>query len=138
MQSENCKLSTASSYILSILRIVASSLFILHGTGKLFHFPLLPGLENVALFSLVGAAAIMEMVGGTLLLLGLFTRPVAFVLSGEMAFAYFIGHAPAGIFPHLNGGEPAILYCFLYLYMAAAGGGRWSLDVIRSRLAHRA
>ena len=84
-------------------------------------------------FSLLWFAAVIETVGGVLLLLGLFTRPVAFVLAGEMAFAYFIGHAPRNFFPALNGGDAAILYCFVFLYRAAAGGGVWSLDHTRER-----
>ncbi|MNR49982.1 hypothetical protein D3C85_1694390 [compost metagenome] len=80
----------------------------------------------MSLFSLIGFAGVLEVVGGMLLLLGLFTRPVAFILSGEMAFAYFIGHAPKGLFPLLHGGEPAALFCFIFLYLAAAGGGPWS------------
>jgi putative oxidoreductase len=79
--------------------------------------------DNLQLFSLIGVAGMIELVGGTLLVLGLFTRPVAFILAGEMAFAYFMGHAPRGFFPLTNGGEPAVLFCFIFLYLAAAGGG---------------
>jgi putative oxidoreductase len=118
--------------VLSILRIVAALIFMEHGTQKLFGFPPLdrPAPE---LLSLSGVAGVLELVGGALLVLGLFTRPVAFILSGEMAFAYWIAHAPQSFFPVLNGGDAAILYCFVFLYMAFAGGGAWSLDNLRER-----
>ena len=89
--------------------------------------------DKLQLFSLVGVAGILELVGGVLLLLGLFTRPVAFVLCGEMAFAYFIGHAPKGFWPATNGGGMAILYCWLFLYIAAQGPGAWALDNLRRK-----
>jgi putative oxidoreductase len=113
--------------MLSILRIVAALIFMEHGTQKLLGFPPLdrPAPE---LLSLSGVAGVLELVGGALLVLGLFTRPVAFILSGEMAFAYWIAHAPQSFFPVLNGGDAAILYCFVFLYLAVAGGGAWSLD----------
>jgi putative oxidoreductase len=114
--------------LLSILRIVTAFLFLQHGTAKLFGFPHVAFFDELSLFSLIGFAGLLEVVGGLLLVLGLFTRPVAFILSGEMAFAYFIGHAPKGLIPLLNGGEPAILFCFIFLYLAAAGGGAWSFD----------
>jgi len=98
-----------------------------HGLQKLFDFPAPPGFP-VELMSLIGLAAILEVVGGVLMLIGLFTRPVAFILSGQMAFAYFIAHAPEGFWPILNGGELAALYCFVFLYLAFAGGGAWSVD----------
>lgn len=118
----------------SILRIVAAFLFIQYGTMKLFAFPgpLMPGGGTVPPFSLVGVAGILECVGGTLLLLGLFTRPVAFLLSGEMAVAYFHGHAPKGFWPVLTHGDPAVLFCFIWLYLSAAGPGPWSLDAWRT------
>jgi putative oxidoreductase len=119
--------------VLSILRIVAALIFMEHGTQKLFGFPPTdrPGPE---LFSLIGLAGVLEFVGGALLVLGLFTRPVAFVLSGEMAVAYWMAHAPDSFFPALNGGDAAILYCFVFLYLVFAGGGAWSLDnAIRSK-----
>ncbi len=121
--------------LLSVLRIVAALIFLEHGTQKLFGFPpRMGGVETgPALFSLLWFAAVIEIAGGVLLLLGLFTRPVAFLLSGEMAFAYWISHAPRNFFPALNGGDAAILYCFVFLYMAAAGGGEWSLDRSRER-----
>jgi putative oxidoreductase len=119
--------------VLSILRIVAALIFMEHGTQKLFGFPPTdrPGPE---LFSLIGLAGVLEFVGGALLVLGLFTRPVALVLSGEMAVAYWMAHAPDSFFPALNGGDAAILYCFVFLYLVFAGGGAWSLDnAIRSK-----
>ncbi|MFZ6049252.1 DoxX family protein [Pseudomonas sp. CR3202] len=114
--------------LLSVLRIITAFLFLQHGTSKLFGFPHVAFFDELSLFSLIGFAGLLEVVGGLLLVIGLFTRPVAFILSGEMAFAYFIGHAPKGIIPLLNGGEPAILFCFVFLYLAAAGGGAWSFD----------
>lgn len=121
-----------SPRLLSLLRIVAAFLFIAHGTQKLFGMPAPPPMV-IPLMSQAGLAGVLETFGGTLLLLGLFTRPVAFVLAGEMAVAYFQGHAPRGSWPLLNGGELAVLYCFIYLYLAATGGGPWSLDAIRRR-----
>ena len=121
--------------LLSVLRIVAALIFLEHGTQKLFGFPPTASGTGPAMFSLLWFAAILELVGGIMLLIGLLTRPVAFVLSGEMAFAYFIAHAPRNFFPALNGGDAAILYCFVFLYIAAAGGGVWSLDNARERSA---
>jgi putative oxidoreductase len=118
--------------VLSILRIVAALIFMEHGTQKLLSFP--PSdRPSPELFSLIGLAGLLELVGGALLVLGLFTRPVAFILSGEMAFAYWMAHAPQSFFPVLNGGDAAILYCFVFLYLAVAGGGDWSLDNLRKR-----
>jgi putative oxidoreductase len=119
--------------LLSVLRIVVAFLFMQIGTAKLFGFParVMPDGGLAPLFSLAGFAAFLEVFGGLFILLGLFTRPVAFVLSGEMAFAYFMGHAPNGLWPVLNGGSPAIFYCFVFLYLSAAGGGPWSLDAAR-------
>ena len=121
--------------LLSILRIVAAFLFIQFGTAKWFAFPaaIMPGGGTAPLGSLVWFASVIEAVGGGLLLLGLFTRPVAFIVAGEMAFAYFIGHAPNGFWPVLNQGHPAILFCFVWLYLSAAGAGPWSLDAMRQR-----
>ncbi len=116
--------------ILSVLRIVAALIFFEHGTQKLLGFP--PTPNPPAFLSLSWIAGALELVGGALLLVGLFTRPVAFVLSGEMAFAYWIAHAPRSPFPVLNGGDAAILYCFVFLYLAFAGGGPWSLDAMRA------
>jgi putative oxidoreductase len=119
--------------MLSILRIVAALIFMEHGTQKLLGFP--PSdRPSPELLSLIGLAGVLEFVGGILLVLGLFTRPVAFVLSGEMAFAYWMAHAPQSFFPVLNGGDAAILYCFVFLYLVFAGAGAWSLDnVLRER-----
>jgi putative oxidoreductase len=112
---------------LAILRIVAALIFMEHGTQKLLGFPPSDN-PGPALFSLLGLAGVLEVVGGILLLLGLFTRPVAFILSGQMAVAYWMAHAPQSFFPALNGGDAAILYCFVFLYLAVAGAGAWSLD----------
>ncbi len=117
--------------VLSILRIVAALIFMLHGTQKLLGFP--PSDHMPPIMSLFWIAGLLELVGGALLLIGLFTRPVAFLLSGEMAFAYFIGHAPQNLFPSLNGGDAAILYCFVFLYLVFAGPGPWSVDASRDR-----
>jgi putative oxidoreductase len=111
-------------YALSILRIVAALLFLEHGMSKVFGFPT-PGPHLQGLLIL---AAFLETVGGLLLLLGVYTRVVAFILSGEMAVAYFMAHAPRGFFPLVNGGQLAILFCFVFLYIAFAGGGSWSSD----------
>lgn len=113
---------------LAVLRVIAGLLFIEHGMQKLFAFPAAPPFPMPAAFALLWFAAVLEVLGGLLIVLGLFTRPVAFILSGEMAVAYFMAHAPRGFFPVLNGGEGAILYCFIFLYLAAAGPGAWSLD----------
>jgi putative oxidoreductase len=121
--------------IRSVFRIVLGLLFIEHGTAKLFHFPEVASFDGVLLFSLIGLSAVLELVGGVLLLLGLFTRATAFVLSGEMAVAYFMVHAPRGFFPLLNGGEAAVFYCFLFLYLSVVGGGTWSLDNARRQRA---
>jgi putative oxidoreductase len=114
----------------SVLRIVAAFMFVLAGTTKLFAFPagVPPNGGTVQLMSQIGLGATMEVFGGVLLLLGLFTRPVAFLLAGEMAVAYFQFHFPQGFWPTMNGGVPAVLYCFVWLYYATAGAGPWSLD----------
>lgn len=126
-------LDRAGPYLLSLLRVVAAALFIEHGTAKLFGVPAAPPGQIASAWSMLGAAAVLELVGGSLLLVGLLTRPVAFLLSGQMAFAYFIGHAPRGFFPAANGGDAAILFCFVFLYLAAVGGGPISLDAARDR-----
>jgi putative oxidoreductase len=119
--------------VLSILRIVSALIFMEHGTQKWLNFPPL-GRPAPELLSMSGFGGILELIGGSLLVLGLFTRPVAFLLSGEMAIAYWWSHAPRGVFPVLNGGDAAILYCFIFLYLACAGGGAWSLDrVLRKK-----
>lgn len=119
----------------SVLRIVAAFMFMLAGTMKLFAFPagMPPDGGTVPLVSQLGLAGIIETFGGGLLLLGLFTRPVAFLLSGEMAVAYFQVHFQKGFWPVVNGGVPAVLYCFLWLYFSAAGAGPWSLDAKRGK-----
>jgi len=122
-----------SPVLLSVLRIVAAFLFMQHGAQKLLGVPG-AGDHKVELVSLMGFAGGLELIGGGLLLLGLFTRPIAFLLAGEMAFAYFMAHAPQGFWPVLNQGEAAVLYCFVFLYLSAAGGGPWSLDrALRNR-----
>jgi putative oxidoreductase len=117
-----------------LLRIAAAYLYIQHGTAKLFHAPHVAMFDNLQLMSLIGVAAVLELVGGALLLIGLFTRPVAFILSGEMAVAYFMAHAPQGnvLMPMLNQGEGAVLYCFIFLFLAAAGAGAWGVDTMRA------
>jgi len=121
-------LQRLAPYALAVLRIVAALLFIEHGTQKLLGFPPLAGGNLPAAFTLPWTAGVLELFGGALLLLGLFTRPVAFVLSGQMAFGYFLAHAPRNFFPALNGGDAAILFCFLFLYLVFAGPGAFSLD----------
>ena len=124
-------LNTWRPRVLSLLRIVTGFLYVQHGTQKMFGFPA-PQHNPFELFSLLGVAGCLEVAGGILILVGLFTRPVAFLLSGEMAFAYFIAHAPRSFWPMLNGGELAVMWCFLFLYLAFAGGGQWSLDTLRA------
>ena len=114
--------------LLSLFRIMTALLFLEHGTAKLFHFPHVPMFDSVQVTSYFGIAGIIELVGGLLLAFGLFSEIVAFLLSGEMAVAYFTVHAPQGFFPIVNMGEGAILYCFAFLYLAAAGPGPWALD----------
>ena len=111
-------------------RIMVGLLLFQYGVTKLFKFPPVPAFEKVELMSLIGAAGTLELILGGMLILGLFTRPVAFILCGEMAFAYFIGHFPRGFFPLLNGGNAAILFCFACLYLTCAGGGPWSVDAM--------
>jgi putative oxidoreductase len=125
--------SRLAPHLLSVLRLVAAFLFIAHGTQKLLGFPVSAPRASFELFSIIGAAGLIETFGGLLMLLGLFTRPVAFILSGQMAAAYFMQHAPRGAWPILNGGELAVLYCFLWLYFVAAGPGPWSVDALRRR-----
>ncbi|QMT33562.1 DoxX family protein [Conchiformibius steedae DSM 2580] len=115
--------------LLALLRITTAYMFFLHGTAKLFAMPHIEMFDNMPMFSLMGAAGVLEVVGGILLMIGLFTRPVAFLLSGMMAVAYFMMHAAqAPLLPLMNGGEPAALFCFIFLYLSAAGAGAWALD----------
>jgi putative oxidoreductase len=120
---------------LSVLRFVAGFLFMQAGMMKLFAFPIgmPPDGGTANLYSELGVAGILEFVGGAMLMFGLFTRPVAFILSGEMAVAFWQFHAPNGFWPIANGGTDAIFYCFLFLYFSAAGGGPWGIDGLRKR-----
>lgn len=129
------KWPTLAPQLRSALRIVAAFMFTLSGTRKLFAFPIgmPPDGGTAQLFSQVGLGGILETFGGALLLLGLFTRPVAFILSGEMAVAYFQFHAPQSLWPMVNNGVKAALYCFVWLYFSAAGAGPWSLDAKRGK-----
>lgn len=129
------KWSSWAPYLYSLLRIVAGFLLIPAGTMKLFAFPagMPPDGSTATMMSQIWIGGVLELVGGVLLLVGLFTRPVAFILSGMLAVAYFQFHAPGGFWPTLNGGAPAVLYCFVLLYFSAAGGGPWSLDAMRGR-----
>ena len=119
--------------LLSVFRIMFALLFVEHATAKLFHFPHIVMFDTVQVMSFFGIGGIIELVGGLLLAFGLFSSVTAFILSGEMAVAYFMVHAPQGFFPLLNMGEGAILYCFAFLYMAAAGPGPWSVDAMRAK-----
>ena len=130
MEKFNRTLAAAEPFMLSIFRIMIGLLLFQFGVAKLFKFPPVPMFEKVEVLSLYGVAGTLEFVLGGLLILGLFTRPVAFILCGEMAFAYFIGHFPRGFIPVLNGGSLAIMLCFACLYLACAGGGPWSLDAL--------
>jgi len=120
-----------SPRVLSLLRIMTGLLFMEHGTAKLLGFPNVPDFAKLELASLIGVSGILELVGGALIVIGLFTRVTAFVLCGMMAAAYFLAHAQQGFFPLLNLGELAILYCFVFLYFVFAGGGAWSIDAMR-------
>jgi putative oxidoreductase len=126
-----------SDELLSVVRIVTAFLYMLHGTIKMFGFPNEAGREFMLMSLNPGLSGVLEVFGGLLLLLGLFTRPVAFVLSGHMAFAYWMAHAfregGSFLFPVTNGGDAAVLYCFVFLYIAAVGGGKWSLDKMMSK-----
>ena len=126
-------LSRLTPYLLSVLRLVAASVYIAHGTQKMFGVPGHPFHAPVIAATMMGAAGVLETIGGTLLFLGLFTRPVAFVLSGQMAVAFFTQHFPRGPWPILNGGELAVLFCFLWLFFCVAGPGPISIDALRKR-----
>ena len=121
--------TTWAPRMLSVLRIVSGLIFMAHGTQKWLGFPPLPAdRAGPGIATMSGAGGVIELVGGVLLVLGLFTRPVAFIMSGEMAVAYWWAHAPRNFFPVINQGDAAILYCFIFLYIIFAGGGAWSLD----------
>jgi putative oxidoreductase len=130
MDRFNKLLGSVEPYMLSIFRIVMGLLFFQFGVAKILKFPAVPMFEKVEMFSMFWNAAVFEFVFGGLLIVGLFTRLAAFILCGEMAFAYFISHFPRGFIPLLNGGNLAIMYCFACLYLACAGGGPWSLDAL--------
>ncbi|MFB6319476.1 DoxX family protein [Saccharicrinis sp. FJH54] len=129
------KWTSWSPFILGLLRIIAAIMFMMAGAMKLFAFPagMPPNGETVELLSQMGIGGILEFFGGLLLLLGLYTRPVAFILAGEMAVAYFQFHAPQGFWPVMNNGQTAILYCFIWLYISAAGAGSFSIDALRKK-----
>lgn len=133
MDKFNKLLATGEPMVLSIFRFITGLLLFQYGVAKLFKYPPLPMFEQVTLTSLYGAAGSLELILGGLLIIGLFTRCVAFVLSGEMAFAYFISHAPRGFYPVLNNGNLAIMLCFACVFLACAGGGVWSVDAMRKK-----
>lgn len=122
-----------SPVLLSVLRIVAGLLFLQHGSAKLLHVPYQAMFAHLQLMSLLGVQGVIELVGGGLLAIGLFTRPVAFILSGDMAVAFFMAHFPKNWVPILNGGDLAVLFCFTFLYICAAGPGPWSVDALLKR-----
>jgi putative oxidoreductase len=126
-------LSRWSPQLLSILRIITALLFFAHGSAKYLGFPHVEQMANVSPMSPGGIAGILELIGGALLAIGLFSRLTAFILSGLMAVAYFMAHAPRSFFPIVNVGELAIMYCFVFLYIAAAGPGPWSVDASRGK-----
>lgn len=118
---------------LSVLRIITGLMIIQHGMAKLIGFPAVPAFANLNPISLIGAAGFIELIGGALLIIGFLTQPVAFIISGEMAFAYFMAHAPKSFFPLINGGTLAIIFCFACLYLSTAGAGPWSVDAATKR-----
>lgn len=135
MRLNDAFFATWTPRVQALLRIVTAYMFLTHGTAKIFGSPHVAVFDKLQLFSLMGLAGTIELVGSALLLLGLFTRPAAFIMAGEMAFAYFMGHAPRGhvFLPMLNQGELAIEWCFVFLFFAAAGPGAWSVDGVRRR-----
>ena len=133
MDKFNKLLASGEPYVLSIFRIVTGLGLFQFGVAKILKFPVVAPFDKVEMFSLFWNAAVFELVFGGLLIVGLFSRLAAFILCGEMAFAYFIEHFPRGFIPLLNGGNLAIMYCFACLYIACAGGGRWSLDALRGK-----
>jgi putative oxidoreductase len=122
---------------LAVLRIVTAYLFLLHGSAKLLHLPHVAMFDALPVWSFIGFAGMLELVGGLMLIVGLFTRPVAFILSGQMAVAYFLGHASKGnaLVPMLNQGEPAVMFCFVFLFLSVAGAGAWAIDASRQAAA---
>ncbi len=118
---------------LSVLRVITGLMIIQHGMAKIIGFPAVPSFADLKPLSLIGVAGLIELIGGTLLILGLLTRPVAFIVSGEMAFAYFIAHAPRSFYPLVNGGTLAIVFCFTCLFLSTAGPGPWSVDAAMKR-----
>jgi len=130
MEKFNRLLAGGEPFILSIFRIITALLLFQYGVAKLLKFPVVAPFDKVEAFSLFGVAGMFELVFGGLLILGLFSRFAAFILAGEMAFAYFLGHFPKGFIPLLNGGNLAIMLCFACLYLACAGGGPWSVDAV--------
>ena len=133
MADADCFAGSWSARFLSVLRIIAAFLYMQHGAQKLFGVFATPQMHSFPLFSFMGLGGVIEFFGGLFVLFGLFTRPVAFILSGQMAVAYFMVHAPKGFWPILNGGDLAALWSFIFLYLAAAGGGAWSLDHLLRR-----
>jgi putative oxidoreductase len=135
MALDNAFFATWQPRAQGVLRIVVGYLFVPHGMAKLFGTPHVAMFDGLQLMSIMGLAGVLELVGGALLLIGLFTRPVAFVLSGFMAVAYFMAHASQGnpLLPMLNMGELAVVYCFVFLFFSAAGAGAWSVDAMRKR-----
>jgi len=131
MDQFNQMLSKWQPTALSLMRFITGLLLFQFGVAKIFKFPVLPYFANIP--PLIYAAGLIELILGALLMVGLLTRPVAFILAGEMAVAYFIGHAGRGFWPTLNMGEPAVFYCFTFLYLSAAGAGPWSLDTVLLR-----
>jgi putative oxidoreductase len=131
MTSLNATLEKGRPYILSVLRIVVALLFIEHGLQKYFGFP----SAGPPMTMLLYVQGVIEIVGGILLLIGAYTRVVAFILAGDMAVAYFMAHFPRSFYPAVNGGDAAVLYCFVFLFILFAGGGPWSVD--RALLKHR-
>jgi putative oxidoreductase len=126
-------LSAWAPRALSVLRIITGLMIIQHGMAKLLGFPVVAQFANLNPMSLIGAAGFIELIGGALLIIGFLTQPVAFILSGEMAFAYFMAHAPKSFFPLINGGTLAIMFCFTFLYLSTAGAGPWSVDAAMKR-----
>jgi putative oxidoreductase len=128
------KWKSLAPYLLATLRIVAAMVFIQSGTMKLLGWPIaMPGGMTLQMFSQIWFAGVLELIGGALLIVGFCTRPVAFILAGQMAVAYFQAHYPKAFWTVENGGGPAVLFCFIWLYFSAAGAGKWSVDHLRSR-----